>query len=248
MIKRIFMMGVIGFMTMGLPSFCCGGPSASAETSQKVEAQKEYLRLKTEDAMELLPFIGKDIKTLAIPEEAIKYIGAHPFTVYYDGQFLNYPCTSILMHFSYDYETKVDRVESITISCKQPGFMQCKAYLDEQLGECYYSDTTPYAAVNGGAVTSFIYYKDGYKYHLSNASARNYYTLVLKKEEPKGAPYHGNIGIVMLDSISMPFKVPAPVSKPAVAVDTREVWACEACGYPTNKGKFCGECGTPRKK
>ncbi len=234
-------------MALGLPSWACGGGTSSEEKPEKIEQQKEYLHLKVDNAFDLMTLIGKDIKSLAIPEDAIEYIGAYPFAVNYDGNFLGYPCTNIFMAFSNDYATKIDSVKSITISFMQPTFMDCKAYLDKELGECYYSGTMPYVAVNGGAVTYFTYFKDGYKYHLKMASARSYCTLEVTKDEPKGAPRHEGIGMMPFQSF-VPPKPAAPVSKPVATVDNREVWACVECGYPSNRGKFCGECGKPRKK
>lgn len=235
-------------MAMGLPSFVCGSGVTSEETSQKVsQGQGEQLRLKTDNALDLKSYIGKDFNSLNIPVEAVKYIGAHPFTVYYEGSFLGYPCTSIVMGINYDYKTKIDTVKSITISCKQPNFMECKAYLDEQLGECYYSGSAPYAAVNGGAVIYFTYFKDGYKHHLQMASERNYYTLDISMDEPKGAPRHESTGMVTMQNF-VPLTPLAPVCQPVAPVNNQETWACDECGFSTNKGKFCVECGKPRKR
>ena len=223
-----------------------------ATAVQKFPDWQEYLRLKINNALDLLPLIGKEIKELDIPEEAIQYIGDHPFAVNYEGDFMGFPCAEILMAFSYDFTTQVNSVTSISISCRQPSFTECKAHLDAELGDCYYSGTTPYAAVNGGAVTYFIYYKDGYKYHLSMASARSYYSLHIKREKPKGAPQRLStslcmgIGIGMVNLMQQNQTVPVNNVVP-IAVDNREAWFCSACGAK-NKGKFCTECGTPRDK
>lgn len=234
----------------GVPPVINGGGVVGQP--QEAKPQKEYLRLKINNALDLLPLIGKEIKELDIPEEAIEYIGDHPFAVNYEGDFMGFPCEGILMAFSYDFTTQINSVTSITISCRQPTFMDCKAYLEKELGECYYSGSTPYAAVNGGMVTYFTYYKDGYKYHLYGASARSYYSIQITREEPKGAPQRQSTDICMGIGMGMLNVMQqintAPVSNTAtVAVDNRETWFCSACGAK-NKGKFCTECGTPRGK
>ena len=77
---------------------------------------------------------------------------------------------------------------SFSISDDTANFMKCKDYLDAKLGEHHTSDATPFAAVNGGSVHYFIYYKDGYKYNLSHGSALQYFTLEISQGEPHGAP------------------------------------------------------------
>lgn len=244
------MLGVVGFMSMGIPSWANGGNIDNGNTQSRVEQNKqEYLRLKIDNAMDLIPMLGKDLQTLDIPKEAIKYIGAHPFAVYYDSCFMEFPCKNVLLAFNNDLHTKIDSVQSISISCNKPDFRTCKEYLDKQIGECYYSGTEPYVAVNGGAVTYFTYYKEGIKYHLSSASARDYYSLVISKGEPKGAPNRQFTGLATFSdaTFGMNMSYGFALKVPAAPVDNRETWTCEACGH-ISKGKFCGECGTPRKK
>lgn len=83
-------------------------------------------------------------------------------------------------------------------------------------------------------------------------SARSYYSLEIRREEPKGAPKRQSTDICMgigIDIVKlMQQNQAAPVNNVApVAVDNRETWFCSACGAK-NKGKFCTECGTPRAK
>ncbi len=230
---------------------CVFGSGLSTDSSQnKVTPTKEYLRLKIADPMELVAFLGKDIKTLDIPKEAIKYIGSHPFLVYYDSTFLGAPCQNVILAFRNDYNTKTDYVIDFTIYCTEPNIRQCKEYLDKEIGECYSCGTEPYAAVNGGAVTYYTYYKDGICYHLSSGSANSYYTLRVSKQEPQGPPrrnlsifqpVNGNAFIPTMTG----FNTPSPKQQPKP--DTREEWRCEACGH-ISRGKFCGECGKPHNK
>ena len=235
-------------MAMGLSSDVCGGGVTTSNQTQTT-TQSEYLHLKADTAFDLILLLGKDFKTLNIPEEAIEYIGSHPFTVYYDTTFMDKPVSGASLAVSYDYPTKVDLVKKIYLTIKEPQFMQAKNFLDSKLGECYYSGTEPYVAVNGGAVTHFTYYKEGLKYHLSMGSANSYYSLGISQDEPKGAPNRQSTGLGLLDLVnnnssgngmaSMPTMTP-PFSAPSLA---SEFWICDECGFTKNKGKFCVECG-----
>lgn len=220
-----------------------------------MKTQKEYVHLKVDDALDLIAFLGKDIKELNIPEEAIEYIGAHPFTVYYDTSFLGETCDIVTLGFTNDYDSKTDKANSVNIICKNTKFLDCKAYFDSHLGECHNSGTTPYAAVNGGAQIYFTYYKDGVKYHLSMGSANNYYKLELSLGEPKNPPVHGNIGMVNQAgfigngmNFGMGFGMNSGMvsgvnpAAPAPAANNKEAWICPECGRK-NFGKFCEGCG-----
>lgn len=251
MFEKLLMLGVIIIMTMGVPSIVCGGVD-NKETSKTAEQSKEYLHLKIEDALDLVPLLGKDLKSLNIPQEAIEYIGSHPFAIHYDGNFLKEPCNEIFVGFSHDFKTEVESVSCIYITSTKPDFLFCKAYLDKKLGECHSCGSLPYAAVNGGALTYFIYYKDGYKYDLSMGSARTYYMLRITKEEPKTAPKRESIylaissrGCVGPLMPGMPMGMMDMQKQPTSSTATKEAWFCTHCGYK-NTGKFCGECGTKK--
>lgn len=237
--------------TTGMPSFACGGFGSDA-TQQRVEQpQKEYHRLKVDSPLELIPLIGRDLKTLDIPQEAIEYIGKAPFLVYYDTSFLGNPCQSVTMSFRNEYSTKTDYVKSVSIYGKSVDFRKCKEYLDTELGECYDCGITPYAAVNGGAVTYYTYYKNGLCYKLSQGSAQSFYSLNISKGEPKGKPnrqlpvFEIGAGMNLMNSM-VPTNTLQSASKTQPA-DNREAWICSSCGHTANKGKFCTECGSIRK-
>lgn len=243
-------LGVVGVMTMGFPSFGFGGSNNGAieeKTTQQVqETQKKYVHLQVDNALDLIAFLGKDIKTLNIPEEAIKYVGTHPFAVYYDTSFLGKPCDNVMLGFTNDFATKTDKVDNVYITCKNTKFWDCKAYLDSQLGECHDSGTMPYAAVNGGAVTYLTYYKDGVKYYLSMGNANDFYRLVLSLGVPKNPPNHQSLGILNMTgfmSTGMNFSTNTMAS--VQTANNRETWFCPNCGS-RSFGKFCGECGTKK--
>ncbi len=246
-------------MAMGFPSFGFGGEINAPEgkaTQRVQEAPKEYVHLQTDNALDLIAFLGKDIKSLSIPEEAIKYVGTHPFAVYYDTSFLGQPCDNVMLGFTSDYATKTDKVNTVYITCKNPKFWDCKAYLDSQLGECHDCGTMPYVAVNGGALTYFTYYKDGVKYYLSMGSANKFYRLELSLGAPKNPPNRQSLGLVdqtggmgfgMMFNNKIAAPVAAPVATPiaAPAASNRESWFCPNCGRK-GFGKFCEECGTKK--
>lgn len=240
--------------TTGMPSFACGGGLGSDEKQQAEQPQKEYLSLKIDSPWELIPFIGRELSTLDIPQEAIKYIGKAPFLVYYDTSFLGNPCQSVTMSFRNEYSTKTDYVKSVSIYGKSVDFRKCKEYLDTELGECYDCGITPYAAVNGGAVTYYTYYKNGLCYKLSQGSAQSFYSLNISKGEPKGKPnrqlpvFGVGPGMNLMNSM-VPTNAfqSAPKTQPVDNVDNREAWTCSSCGHTANKGKFCTECGSIRK-
>lgn len=241
MLKTMLTLGVISFMTMGIPSLVCGG-SVENDQGNTGQERKQNLHLKTDNALDLLPLLGKNLKNLNIPQEAIEYIGSSPFLVYYDTNFLGAPCMSATLSFRHDFDTKADYVNDITLSLKEPNFNICRDYLNQELGLCHSCGSLPYAAVNGGAVTYYTYYKDGRKYHLSMASARNYYSLQISLGEPKGAPSRQFTGLALLANNDMTNNLNA-----AAPTANKDTWFCTECGR-ANKGKFCGECGTPRSK
>ncbi len=231
-------------MAMGFPSFSFGGNNNSIEESTKPQTQKNYVHLQIDNALDLIPLLGKDIKTLNIPEEAIEYIGARPFTVYYDTSFLGQPCDNVMLGFTNDYATKTDKVKNVYITSKNTKFWDCKAYLDKQLGECHDCGTMPYVAVNGGALTYFTYYKDGIKYYLSMGSANKFYRLELSLGVPKNPPNRQNLGLAepvgfMGVGMMSSFNRAATVNN----INNKETWVCSNCGSKS-VGKFCGECGT----
>lgn len=252
MFRKAVMLGVIGIMAMGVSSivFGCGndGTTEKSTTQQAQKAEKQYVHLKVDNALDLIAFLGKDIKALNIPEEAIEYIGARPFTVYYDTSFLGQPCDNVMLGFTNDYATKTDKVNNVYITIKNPKFWDCKAYLDKQLGECHDCGTTPYAFVNGGALTYFTYYKDGIKYHLSMGSANIFYRLVLSLGVPKNPPNRQSIGLVEPAGF-MGVGMMSSFNRANAAVNNnnnnKETWVCSSCGSKS-VGKFCGECGTKR--
>lgn len=246
MLKEFITLGVIGIMAMGIPSTVCGDSITNSNQTTINQQQTEYLHLKTDSAFDLIPMLGKDLRKFAIPEEAIKYIGSHPFTVYYDTNFMDTPVNASLA-ISYDYTTKIDTIKNIYVTIKEPQFNETKLYLDSQLGKCHSCDTLPFVASKGGAVTFFTYYKDGYKYHLSMGSINKYYTLEISKEEPKSAPHHGMTDFVLLNPENTMTPSPDFVITNPAPINSNFFWTCENCGFTTNKGKFCIECGTKRK-
>lgn len=207
--------------------------------------KNEYIRLKVDDALELMALIGKNINEVNIPQEAIKYLGEYPFAVYYDTTFRGKSCSTVTLYFNTDYLKKTSTIKGFTICSTNKDFPQCKEYLDNQLGECHTCGMTPYVASNGGAVTYYIYYKDGYCYHLSSASAKNYYSLDIKRGEPQGQPNRQPMGLGLLSPLLVNKSQPTPTPNPTPA--SGEVWTCPSCGCSTNKGKFCGECGRLRQ-
>lgn len=204
------------------------------------------MHLKTGDAFDLIACLGRDIEELSIPEEAIRYVGAHPFAVYYDTSLSGLVCESVSLGFGYDYADKTDKAKDIYISGPKAQARECRAYLDGLLGQCHNSGARPYAAVNGGALSYVTYYKDGVKYYLSVGSENDYYRLELSLEEPKNPPARVENGLIgqtavpgsgMMGDISM--------FAPAAAVNNGESWFCSNCGRK-NFGKFCEDCGTKK--
>lgn len=261
MFRKTIMIGAIGIMAMGSPAFGFGEESNAVDgkvTQQAQATTKQYVHMKVENALDLIAFLGKDIKDLNIPQEAIEYIGALPFTVYYDAYFLGQPCANVSLGFSYDYATKINKAKDAYITLKTPDFMACKAYLDSLLGECHDCGTLPYAAVNGGAQTYFTYYKDGVKYHLTMGSANSFYRLQLSLGNPKNPPNRQSIGLVATSGMVGSFGMGAPsgffgtgmasntsVNTPAQPVENKQSWFCPNCGRK-NFWKFCEDCGTKK--
>lgn len=261
MFRKAIMLGVISIMAMGFPSFGFGGESNAVDgkvTQQAQATPKQYVHMKVENALDLIAFLGKDLKDLNIPQEAIEYIGAHPFTVYYDTSFLGEPCDNVMLGFTNDYATKTDKVKNVYITCKKPTFWECKAYLDSQFGECHDCGTMPYVAVNGGALTYLTYYKDGVKYYLSMGSANKFYRLELSLENPKNPPNRQSLGLVATSGMVGSFGMGAPsgffgtgmasntsVNTPAQPVENKPSWFCPNCGRK-NFWKFCEDCGTKK--
>lgn len=218
-------------------------------------AQQEYLHLQVSDALKLMKLLGKAFKELDIPKEAIEMLGLRPFAVYYDTTFMGVPCECAMLAFEHDIPNKIDKVSRIYLTLKEPGFFKCKEYLDQQLGEWHECGMTPYAVVNGGAVTYFVYYKDGYCYRLSMGSAQHHYDLQISKGEPKGKPNRMATSLnimpgMVMEGMSMPKGMAMPTGMAMAApkaADNRPLWTCTFCGYKQNKGKFCTECGRPRE-
>jgi len=237
-------------MATDIPICACGGPISNNQSTM-TQPKAEYLHLKVDDAFSLLPMIGKDIKELDIPKEAIKYLGSSPFMVYYDTTFMGQPVSSASLSFITDYQNNAYLVNKAYITITKPNFNQAITFLESKFGECYYSDILPYVAVNGGAVTYYTYFKDGYRYHLSIGSAHKYYTLEISKAEPTTPPNRRANGFgafpqgISMSPLSNRMNMTPPTPTPNENV---EYWNCTNCGAMKNKGKFCTECGTKRPK